>query len=199
MKNEKKQSSKKSKLALLVLLLCVTVGYAVLSQTLLINGNSTIKASSWNVVWDNIQMAQGNVPASQVTQAATLTSGNTEVVFDVTLNAPGEKYEFNVDALNSGNIDAEVAATSNKVYQVTIDPDTQEEVETELTTWPAYLNYTVNYSSGSAIGVGDPLAKNSRETYHVLVQFNPDTPAAQLPSADVRLRFKFSVQYDQAS
>ena len=199
MKNEKKQSNKKSKLALLVLLLCVTVGYAVLSQTLLINGNSTIKGTSWEIVWDNIQMAQGNVPAAQVTQAATLTSGNTEVVFDVTLNTPGEKYEFNVDAWNKGNIDAEVAATSNKVYQVTIDPDTQEEVETELTTWPAYLNYTVNYSNGSAIGIGDPLAKNSRETYHVLVQFNPDTPAAQLPSADVRLRFKFSVQYDQAS
>lgn len=199
MKNEKKQSSKKSKLALLVLLLCVTVGYAVLSQTLLINGNSTIKGSSWEVVWGNIQMAQGNVPAAQVTQAATVTSGNTEVVFDVTLNTPGEKYEFNVDAVNNGNIDAEVAATSNKVYQVTVDPESGEEVETELTTLPAYLNYTVNYAGGSAIGIGDALAKNSRQTYHVLVQFNPDTPAAQLPGADVRLRFKFNVQYDQAS
>lgn len=82
-------------IALLVLVIGISIGYAALSATLNINGSSTIGKASWDVHFANIIETAGGVTA---TKAATITSGNaTEVTYDVTLAKPGDYYEFEVD------------------------------------------------------------------------------------------------------
>ena len=46
----------------LVLLLAISVGYALIATTLKINGSSNVKSARWNVYWDNLQVKEGSSP-----------------------------------------------------------------------------------------------------------------------------------------
>ena len=90
----------------LLLLLVITVGYALLSQTLDINGTTNIKKTTWSIIWDNVEVNENSVSGDSVTTAASIT--NTEktlVEYSISLTEPGEFYEFTVDAKNEGTID----------------------------------------------------------------------------------------------
>ena len=173
----------------LTLLLVITVGYALLSQTLDINGTTNIKKTTWSIIWDNVVVKDGSVSGDAVTTAASIT--NTEktlVEYSISLSEPGEFYEFTVDAKNEGTIDAMVNVVSNKVY---------ESNGTTEKTLPEYLTYTVTYSDGKTIEPKHLLSAGSTEKYKVRVEFK-DVSADKLPSQNETLKFKFEVEYIQA-
>ena len=92
----------------LVLVLGISIGYAALSTTLNINGSTTIGKSSWDVHFANVIETAGGVTA---TKAAAITAGQTtEVTYEVTLPTPGTFYEFTVDVVNAGSLDAKLSA-----------------------------------------------------------------------------------------
>ena len=185
MKNKKNNKI----VAFLLLLLVITVGYALLSQTLDINGTSKIKKTTWSIIWDNVQVNSNSVSGTSVTQAAQIT--NTEktlVEYSITLSEPGEFYEFTVDAKNEGTIDGMINTVSNKVY---------ESNGTTEKTLPAYLTYSVTYSDGKAIAPKQLLKAGTTEKYKVRVEFK-DVSADKLPSQNETLKFKFEVEYVQA-
>ena len=176
-------------MAFLLLLLVITVGYALLSQTLDINGTSKIKKTTWSIIWDNVQVNSNSVSGTSVTQAAQIT--NTEktlVEYSITLSEPGEFYEFTVDAKNEGTIDGMINTVSNKVY---------ESNGTTEKTLPAYLTYSVTYSDGKAIAPKQLLKAGTTEKYKVRVEFK-DVEASLLPAQEETIKFKFSVDYVQA-
>ena len=173
----------------LLLLLVITVGYALLSQTLDINGTTNIKKTTWSIIWDNVVVNENSVKGDSVTTAATIT--NTEktlVEYSISLSEPGEFYEFTVDAKNEGTIDGMVNVVSNKVYQ------SNGTTEREL---PEYLTYSVTYSDGKAIEPKHLLSAGSTEKYKVRVEFK-DVAADKLPTENETLKFKFEVEYVQA-
>lgn len=202
MKEEnKKKIGKKYKLILALLLLVVTVGYAVIASNLKINGTSIFTAKTWKVVWDNVQVSTGSVSGAQVIEAATITDDEagdpvegTEVEYSVRLNQPGDYYEFTVDAHNKGTYDAMVTSVTNKVY------DSTGETEVNPENYP-YLIYTVQYATGTnkTVTVNDKLAHDSTETYKVRVEFDPNVSEANLPGTDTTLKFKFNVNYGVAT
>ena len=176
-------------MAFLLLLLVITVGYALLSQQLDINGTSKIKKTTWSIIWDNVQVNSNSVSGTSVTQAAQIT--NTEktlVEYSITLSEPGEFYEFTVDAKNEGTIDGMVNVVSNKVY---------ESNGTTEKTLPAYLTYSVTYSDGKTIAPKQLLKAGTTEKYKVRVEFK-DVEASLLPAQEETIKFKFSVEYVQA-
>ena len=183
-----KKRSNKVKIFLL-LLLVITVGYALLSQTLDINGTTNIKKSNWSIIWDNVVVNENSVKGESVTTAASIT--NTEktlVEYSISLSEPGEFYEFTVDAKNEGTIDGMINTVSNKVY---------ESNGTTEKTLPEYLTYSVTYSDGKAIEPKQLLSAGSTEKYKVRVEFK-DVSADKLPSQNETLKFKFEVEYVQA-
>ena len=111
-----KKRKRKVKVILLIMILCITVGYAALTSNLTINGTSNINSASWDVHWNNVQVTNGSVTGTNVTTAAHILTGNTEVEYSITLGTPGEFYEFTVDEVNTGTIDAMIGSFSNKVY-----------------------------------------------------------------------------------
>ena len=176
-------------MAFLLLLLVITVGYALLSQTLDINGTSKIKKTTWSIIWDNVEVNSNSVSGTSVTQAAQIT--NTEktlVEYSITLSEPGEFYEFTVDAKNEGTIDGMVNVVSNKTY---------ESNGTTEKALPEYLKYSVTYSDGKAIVPKQLLKAGTTEKYKVRVEFK-DVEASQLPAQEETIKFKFSVDYVQA-
>ena len=181
--------TEKRTILFLTLLLVITVGYALLSQTLDINGTTNIKKTTWSIIWDNVQVNSNSVKGTSVTTAAQIT--NTEktlVEYSISLSEPGEFYEFTVDAKNEGTIDGMVNTVSNKVY---------ESNGTTEKTLPEYLTYSITYSDGKTIEPKQLLSAGSTEKYKVRVEFK-DVAADKLPTQNETLKFKFEVEYVQA-
>ena len=178
----KERKRKLNYLLVIVLLLLVSVGYAVLSTNLNIVGSSQISAPTWDIHWENVSVKSGSVTAS----TPTIDTNKTTVNYSVTLSIPGDYYEFTVDAVNAGTIDGMVSVVSNKLNG------------TEITTLPNYLEYKVTYEDGVDIAPNHLLAANSSEKYKVHVGYKKDISATDIPSTAQTLNLTFSVTYIQS-
>ena len=169
-----------------ILLFCITLGYAYLNTELEINGTTNITSANWSVYWDNIQYGSNNV--TDITTPATIKSNLTEVVFNVNFSEPGDTYEFTVDAVNDGSIDAMISVVTSGVYAAN---------GTTPKTLPDYLEYSVTYSDGVPIAQNHILEAGDTETYKVRVHYKEDITASQLPSTNDNYMFKIGVAYIQ--
>ena len=165
----------------IVLFLLFGIGYAYLSSNLTINGTSSINNATWDIHFENISVTSGSVTAS----TPVIDTNKTTVTYDVTLTNPGDFYEFTVDAVNAGSVDAMIDSISSKLNGV------------EITTLPSYLNYSVTYSDGVEILEKQKLDAGDSETYKVRIDYNKDIESSDLPSADQSLSFEFTVLYLQ--
>lgn len=159
----------------------VTVGYAALSTTLSITGKGTLSKNSWDIHFENLVIVDNG--ASVVTTAPTIDSTKTKVSFNITLSKPGDAYEFTVDAVNKGTIDAMLSGFS----ATSLTADQQK-----------YLTYTVTYSDGATISTKDYLKKGTSETIRVRVRFKDDLSATDLPSSAETLNLTATFVYVQA-
>ena len=96
-------------LLLVVVILGLTVGYAILSTNLNINGSSTINNARWSIYFENVEEVDGSV--TPTTEATINDTGNT-VTYAVTLAKPGDFYEFTVDVRNGGTIDGMIESVT---------------------------------------------------------------------------------------
>ena len=163
-----KKNKKQSTLLLIVILLAVSIGFALLSTTLKINGVTGVKKNTWSVYWDSL----GDIVKTDgvvVNQEAIINQNdNTLVNFDVLLNVPGDYYEFQVDAVNAGTLNAML-----DIVSVVINDDEDEEL-------PNYLEFSVKYADDKELVPGHLLAKAdssttpptvTRERYKVRIKF----------------------------
>ena len=194
MKNRRK--NKKINLLLLVIL-GPTLGFALLSTTLKINGTAGIKSNTWSIHWvkNSITETDGSVTAT--TKADTTDSANQVIEFTAEFELPGDYYEFTVDAINEGSIDGTIADDTDikkGVYNLS---------DQLLTTTPENFKYTVVYADDDddpendvAPAVGDILKANGgTKKYKVRVEF--DSEAEGLPETAESYKFKFEVVYTQ--
>ena len=105
MRSIKRVSSKKRMLILsfLMLLLCTSIGYAVLSENLKISSSANVGKMTWDVRFENIVVREGSVNGS-----STIESDKTSIRASLDLNKPGDYYEFYVDIVNKGSLDAKL-------------------------------------------------------------------------------------------
>ena len=195
------KSKKKKLVLLLILVIGISIGYAAIATTLKINGTSIAKGQGWSVFWSNVNVTEGSVTGTNVTNApTTVGTTTTEVEFAVTLPEPGDYYEFTIDAVNAGTIDAMIAEHGilNKVYS--------DSGYTTEATLPKALNYTITYADGTEIAEKHLLAKKSGNTpttqkYKVRVEYRNDeeiNPSDLDEENDKTYYFKFEVTYVQA-
>ena len=184
-----KNTNRKFTLLAVALLLVISIGYAALSTTLQINGTANIASNSWDVHFANLQTTTGSV--TPTTAPSISGTSTTTLTWVVSLAEPGDFYEFTVDAVNAGTINAKIAN----------DGITQSPLTTQQDT---YLNYTVTYSDGSAIAVGDTLAKagqtGSTKTLKVRVEYDSNITAEQLNALTdpLSVTLNYSLNYVQA-
>ena len=171
---------------LLLLVVGLSVGYALLRTNLTINGTSKIKGNTWDIHFENLNVTDGSVELSTDDVAAAIGSNTTEVSYTVTLSQPGDFYEFTVDAVNAGSIDGMVESVTSKLNDAVI------------TTLPAYLDYSVSYSDGVAISPNQYLKAGETETYKVRIEFKKDISSSDLPTSVQTLTLDFGVAYIQA-
>lgn len=203
------QNKKKNRILFLFLvLLIISIGYAALTANLKINGTTRINKNTWNIYWDNIHNESGVTSTLSEIVSEDANNQNNTVNFTVTLDKPGDFYEFEVDAVNAGTLDAEIVNIEKK-YNDTLIPEVEDE---ENRVVPAYLKYEVKYADDEDISVGDKLRKApdltanppvlTKKTYKIRVEYD----RAAVTNADVNNQveivshsFSFSVQYGQAT
>lgn len=195
----KKNKKNKTLLTVLILLLAITIGYAAIATTLKINGSADVKSARWNVYWDenSIAVTEGSVATTQGNEARVTDSGKTQIEYSVELSEPGDFYEFTVDAVNEGSLNAKIApnGVKNNVYES--DGTTPKNL-------PDYLGYTVKYAENDAdVTAGDVLeAKKgntpTRKKYKVRVWYKTDIdPSTLNTSTTETLKLVFEVDYVQ--
>ena len=156
----------------------LTIAYAVLSVTLNISGSAQVAASNWDIHFENpvlkYNCATTNLP---------VISGNS-LTFTTTLNMPGDYYEFTVDVVNAGTIDAMIDG-------VTKIPDLTAEQS-------KYLTYVIEYQNGEAITTKQLVNAGSSVRLKVKIEYKKDISVTDIPTLAETLNLKFIVNYIQS-
>ena len=163
-------------------LVSLTVGYAFLTTTMSIDGVSKMMEARWDIHFDNLEVTTGSVTA---TTDATITTP-TSVTFTAQLENPGDFYEFKVDVVNAGTIDAHIG-------QIQILPELTTEQE-------EYFAYDVTYLDGAVIHEYDALDAGNQETLLIRFQYKVrDDDESVYPSEDVNFSCSISIDYVQGT
>ena len=149
-------------LLFLFILLSMGLGYAVLNTTLGIDGTSQLANAKWDIHFDNIVVKDGSVTP---TNAATITD-DTTVSFSVTLENPGDYYDFNIDVVNAGTINAMIDTIS---IQPVLTNAQQK-----------YLDYIVTYEDGVSLAENQRLDAGDIETLRIAFIYKEGDPVVRL-------------------
>ncbi|MBR2679058.1 MAG: hypothetical protein IKE63_06535 [Bacilli bacterium] len=174
------------KIILLLLIVGLGLGYAYINSDLNINGTAQVKHANWDIHWANVQVTNGSVTGSNVVTQPTISNGTT-VNYSVILPIPGDYYEFTVDAVNGGQMDAMIDTIDFKLNGATL---------TEL---PAYLKYSITYTNDEPLQANQQLLHNTTETYKVRIEYRDDIELNQIPATNQNLSLQFTVTYRQAT
>lgn len=158
--------------------LFIGVGYAVISSNLQMNGSMTLNKITWDVHFENFEELYNNT----VTGTNSLSNEDTTLTYNVTLNKPGDIYEFTVDIVNNGNIDAMLSSLGNSGLT-----SAQQEV----------LDYSVTYLDGSIPTEKDSLKVKEVETLVVSIKTKADITNSKLSATDTNLSLTLSPTYAQ--
>ena len=158
----------------------IGVGYSYISTNLNINGTANVNAASWDVHFDNLNVTDGSVTAET---EADITN-DTTVEFAATLEEPGDYYEFTVDVVNSGTMDAMIDG-------FTISPELTSDQE-------KYLEYKVTYLDGGELEEKQKLAVGSSEIIKVRFKYIENEDKTNYPTEDQQFTIEFTMTYTQA-
>lgn len=169
-----------------LLLLLVTVGYATITTQLKINGTTTIRKNSWNVYISKIANITTNGTAS-ITTNPTVTAGSTtttSVNYNVTLNQPGDYYEFEFTVTNGGTLDIVLSKVPSLLGL--------------STSQATYVSHTIKNSDGTDVTVNNSVIKSGQsKTYKIRVLYKSDIVASDLPSDNQSLNLSVQMDYIQ--
>ena len=163
----------------IICIFTLTIAYAALNAVLTIQGSAQVTSSNWDVHFSNPKVTNGS---ATTTVPSIITSSTVE--FSTTLNMPGDFYEFTVDVVNAGSIDA-------MIENVVKTP--------ELTTEQAkFLKYEVSYQNGESITTKQLLAKDTTMPIKVRVEYRKDLSNTDLPTSQVVLDLALTLEYIQS-
>lgn len=168
--------------ALAVVIVVMSVGYALYSQTLTINGTATFNKAVWDVHFDTETFNE-----TSTIKSTTNSVQNTSITYQVTLAKPGDTYSFTVNAKNFGTIDA-------KATNITLTGLTAEQQK--------YITYKVSYNgteyTSSTSGLNIPLVAGASHPVVVTVSYILPQTATDLPSENVTVNLNASIDYVDA-
>lgn len=158
-------------------ILFMSIGFAVYTETLDINGTATVKASKWSVHFD-----QATFTETSDIKNNSKTVTDLSVIYDVNLTKPGDTYEFNIDVVNDGTFDATL--TTVKLTN----------------SHPEYVDYVVTYGERTFTAneetVSIPLNVDNRENVKVKVTYKVQDDSNALPESDTTTTLSASLHYD---
>ena len=177
-----KRKNKGLYVVLIVLILFgISIGYAVINRTLNITGNSEVKQNTWDLHFDNVKVTSGSVSSDE---APVINNGNLSVNFNFMLNLPGDFYEFTIDVVNRGSIDAMIDSIEKT-------PNLTDEQK-------KYMSYIIEYENSEQISVNQLVKAGEEVKLKVRVEYRSDVSEADLPTSNITTNLGCSVTFVQA-
>lgn len=187
-------------ITLVILVASISLAYAALSSTLTISGSADVVASTWDVHFENEQFVStisndglydykvqplfGNSEACDGSYDCIRLDDDTSLNFTATsISKPGDFKAIQFDVVNGGTIDAKL---SN--YTLTGLSSEQD----------VYLNYYVIHADGSSISNNELLNAGERTSMKLVLEFDENVDANQLPTTTQNLSLSFIMNYIQA-
>ena len=187
-------------IALVILVASISIAYAALSSTLTISGSADVVASSWDVHFENEQFVSTisndglydykvqplfGLPEGCIFDAdCVMLVDDTVLDFSIeAISKPGDFKVIQFDVVNGGTIDAKL---SN--YTLTGLSSEQD----------VYLNYYVIHADGSSISHNELLNAGERTSMKLVLEFDKNIDANQLPTSTQNLSLSFTMNYIQA-
>ena len=167
-----------NKIIIILLILLISIGFAFLSSNLSIIGNTLVSKQIWDIHFESPTKVGGNVDATSLEL-----TNSTTVDFSADLLKPKDSYEFSVDVVNNGSIDAMISSIT----------------ATELTASQKKLfEYVITYDYGAALKEKQLLAHNSSDKYKVTVRYKDDISSTDLTLDNQTINVSITVNYVQA-
>lgn len=163
---------------LIIVITCISIGYASISSNMLINGTAIIQNKKWKIYFDNVNINEQSVSAK--VEPETVGNNTISIGYEVDLAKPGDFHEFTVDIVNDGDLTAVLDE-----FTITQLTDAQKK----------YLNFTVKYNDGNAIAKNDTVAAHSSEKLLVKIEYLKDVTSADLPTADESISLNVELTY----
>ncbi len=203
-------------IALFVLLIGgVSVGFALISSYVQINGKAKIGEVNWDVRFTNVDTAKpGNVtlvttdcggagqPECDIAPRIKTGTNDTQAEWSVTLNQPGDQYSFSIDVWNKGTLDALLTNVSAPTG-TNLDLTTAEEV---------YLNYTITSTNidndvgplpaeSATAGAGETLVLKAGKKYRLTftIVYDSTIQASQIPDGAQTVNLGYKLDFQQNS
>ena len=178
-----KYNRKRSFMFIFLFLLCLSfgLGYSLISTDLNIFGTTVLKDNRWSVYFDNIQEIEGSVSPTVEPEI----TDNTTVSFSAKLKNPGDKYEFLIDVVNDGTIDA-------KIGNISMSPILTTEQQ-------QFFSYEVTYESGVSLDLNQALDAGSTETLKVSFKYREQEDNSLYPDTDQTFNVVLTGEYVQGT
>ena len=165
--------------ALCSLLVFMGIGYAVLSQTLNINGTANMQGN-WSVKITNMKLLEANKTGRAENVSNTFT--DTTASFEANLWMPGDSIEYEVTVENQGNIDAVL----KDIIQTKTNKDknlkfSNSLIGTEVLTSGSKMSFTMEVEIPEEAETLPEVKESKYEIQLIYIQYNGGeyTPPAQ--------------------
>ncbi len=158
----------------------ITLGFAALGVTLGISGFTRIGKIVFDVHFENVVESNGSIET--FTPATIRENDKTNIDFGLKFIEPGQFYEFEVDIVNAGTLDAYlssfgVAGLSDDVKK--------------------YLEFSYTYAEGSEIKVNDLLKAGGTDVIKVRIELKYDITFDDIKGASLPNNLTFNMNYAQ--
>lgn len=178
--------------ALVVSIASISIAFAAISSVLTIEGTGSLNPSDWEVSFDVASLTMDKSTSSEATAASEMSINSTMIgPYSVTLREPGDYVKYEFDVVNSGALNAKIAAFSMP-DPVCSGSSTEDE---ELVCNNLVYTLTYDTTSGANVIQGDTLATAASKTMVLYIEY----PAGSaMPSEDVVINFgTVSMTYGQ--
>lgn len=155
---------KKKKLIILLLVLFISIGFAILSANLNINGGVGFNSNNFDVHFENIKVISEDVDYSTLEVDS---SDNTKINASINFKEPSEIFEYSVDVVNGGGIDAIFDSITNNISS----------------TIENYITVDIKYYDDTTINQNDLLRMGQSKRIRVKVIYNYDIDELPSPSS----------------
>lgn len=142
----------------ILFVVCIGFGYSKLMATLSIDAKINVSSVKWDIACKNIVVSDGSFTNSNVNYAKIDPENPNKISFNVTLNRPGDFYEFTFKLVNSGTL-------KGKLNSITTSGTTDDDIaETP------YIDYKV-------VGLpsrGSTLSLEGEQLIRIRIEYLPD-------------------------
>lgn len=171
-------------LFLFAFILLLGVGYAYINTDVDVQGAGKVTSSKWDVHFDNVVVNENSFNSVEGSPLPSIVDNYT-ITFNVGLDSPGDFYEFNVDVVNNGTIDA-------MINDIIISPELTEE-QAKL------FKYDIKYSDGVDLEKNQLLRAGETKTLKVLFKYNEIEDYLDYSVDNQSFDFSITINYVQAN